>query len=738
MEKTTADILWVTISAALVFIMQPGFMCLESGITRSKNSINVAIKNITDFGVSVVLFWLVGFGLMFGASSGGWFGRDLFAVPIGKGDAWLSTFFVFEAMFCCTATTIVSGAAAERMRFVGYIVVTMILSSLIYPVFGHWAWGGAFDPKNIGWLQKLGFVDFAGSTVVHSVGGWTALAVVLVLGPRIGRFGDDNLVRRITANNLPISILGVMLLWFGWFGFNGGSTLSMSKEVAGVIANTMLSGAAGGMTCLAIGMVLRKFADVTLLINGSLAGLVAITAPCHAVGVFDALVIGAVGGLAALLVERLLEWLRIDDAVGAIPVHLGGGVWGTLAVALFGDPAVLGTKLSFWGQLEAQLLGIVAACALAFGVMYVLLRLLNRLLPLRVSAEDEHVGLNISEHQATTELYDFFRVMEIQKKTGDLTVRVPVEEFTVVGQISQRYNEVMDALQQAVARAETIVRTAKDGIITFTRQEYTIVSLNPAAVAVFGYPETEVQRLPLTSLLDHDGHKPNLADLSGTGYHELNGRRKDGTTFPLEVAISELSEGGEHLYSGVVRDITLRKKAEEQLKAAKAELERLVITDELTGLANRRHVDEAIEHEIQRAQRYGRPFSVALIDLDEFKLVNDYLGHGVGDIVLQLVGKRLSAIGRETDLLARYGGDEFVALLPETDGEGAREMARRFAEAVRALRRDEGAIDFDVTASIGVATFGGELRSRAALLAAADRAMYAAKRQRGDGVASAD
>ena len=214
MEKPLLDIVWVVVCAVLVFVMQAGFMCLESGLTRSKNSINVAIKNITDFGISVTLYWAFGFALMFGTSCVGVFGTSHFLVPVADGGVWLAAFFLFEVMFCGTSTTIVSGAVAERMRFGAYIVVASLLSGLIYPVFGHWAWGGAYNGA-AGWLSRMGFVDFAGSTVVHSVGGWVSLAAVVVIGPREGRFPPKGPARRVPAHDLPVAILGVLLLWLG-------------------------------------------------------------------------------------------------------------------------------------------------------------------------------------------------------------------------------------------------------------------------------------------------------------------------------------------------------------------------------------------------------------------------------------------------------------------------------------------------------------------------------------------
>ncbi len=457
MDKLLIDIFWVLICAGLVFLMQAGFTCLESGLTRSKNSINVAIKNITDFGISTILFWAFGFALMFGTSHGAWIGSTGFFLPLDEG-TWPTAFFLFELMFCATAVTIVSGATAERLRFRSYIVISIILSGLIYPTFGHWVWNGSQNGISSGWLGMLGFVDFAGSTVVHSVGGWVALAALLVIGPREGRFPKVGVHKKIHGSNLPLSVLGVLLLWIGWFGFNGGSTLAMNDQVAGIVTNTFLAGASGSMSTLTIGWMLRRRADVELLIFGSIAGLVAITAPAHAVNAIWALVIGGIGGIVMLGVEYLLEHFHIDDAVGAIPVHLGAGIWGTLAVAIFGETELLNTGLNRWTQLLTQVIGIGVCFLWVFGTSYISFRVINRFLPLRVTPEDEYIGLNVSEHGATTELLDMFRAMDDQARTGDMNLRVPVEPFTEVGQIAARYNWVMDALQKTTAKTEASLK----------------------------------------------------------------------------------------------------------------------------------------------------------------------------------------------------------------------------------------------------------------------------------------
>ena len=384
--------------AALVFVMQAGFLCLESGLTRRKNSINVAVKNLADFCLTTVVFWLFAFGLMFGASWHGWIGASEFSLDFLNIDPFYGSFFIFQAMFCGAAVTIMSGAAAERMKFSSYLIATFVVSAVIYPVVGHWSWAGLDTGDANGFLNSLGFVDFAGSTVVHSVGGWVSLALLLIIGPRLGRFGADGKPRHIRPSNLPLATLGTIFLFIGWIGFNGGSTLAFNNQVPLIVVNTIIAGSIGAISAGLLGYAVQQRLNVTQFMNGCLAGLVAITANCFAVTTPVAALIGLVGGMIAIGVEEYLEFMKIDDAVGAIPVHLGAGIWGTLAVGLYGDLEILGTGLTRIEQIGVQLLGIGVAAVWAFGLTYIILKLINSFHRLRVSAEHEDIGLNLTEH----------------------------------------------------------------------------------------------------------------------------------------------------------------------------------------------------------------------------------------------------------------------------------------------------------------------------------------------------
>jgi Amt family ammonium transporter len=471
MEKSAADLLWIIVSSCLVFFMQAGFAFVESGFTRTKNSINVAIKNLTDLGISFIVYWSVGFALMFGATRSGLFGASHFFSSLDT--QWLSVFFLFQAMFCSTSATIVSGAVAERMRFSMYIIATFILSSIIYPVTGHWSWGGALSGNASGWLAKMGFVDFAGSTVVHSVGGWVALAAILIIGSRTGRFEKGKPPQKINGSDIPAAVVGVVILWFGWYGFNGGSTLEFNDQVADIIINTSLAAAAGMIFTLFTGWIIHKTADVEFVTNGAIAGLVAITANCHAVTPGQSIIIGGIGGLIMLGCTELFILLRLDDAVGAIPVHLAAGIWGTLAVALFGDPDTLGTGLSMFTQLKVQFIGVFATGAWAFGVSFIIFSVINYFFPFRIDPQAEEQGLNIAEHGASTEIYDFYRILDTQAETGRFDLRVPVEPFTEIGQIARRYNNLLENIENhVVARSDylAILDNINDGLFLLDKE----------------------------------------------------------------------------------------------------------------------------------------------------------------------------------------------------------------------------------------------------------------------------
>ncbi|MEM7033539.1 MAG: ammonium transporter [Chloroflexota bacterium] len=397
------DIFWIIVAATMVMFMHGGFTLLGSGLIRQKNSVNVAIKNLVGFCFSIVLFWCFGFGLIFGQSAGGWIGITGFFgnMPLTP---WILTFFLFQAVFAGLTATIISIALAERVRFSGFLVIAFIITAIIYPVVAHWVWGGSLDESPSGWLAKIGFVDFAGATVVHSVSGWFALAAVLNVGPRIGRFGQDSI--SFEGWNLPLAAAGTIILWFGWIGFHGGSLFGVTSAIPSMVVNTVLAGMFGGLVALVLSALFLPKPDVQSVIKGILAGMVAVSAAAHGFTVPMAVFAGSIGSLLCFWAAYLLNIWKIDDVIGAFPVHGVAGVWGTLAVALIGNPEVWGTGLTRGEQFMVQLTGVGATFTWAFGLGYLGLWLLNQLIPLRVTAREEMIGLNVAEHGSITELQE--------------------------------------------------------------------------------------------------------------------------------------------------------------------------------------------------------------------------------------------------------------------------------------------------------------------------------------------
>ena len=400
------NIVWTCIAAFLVFFMQAGFAMVEAGFTRAKNAVNILMKNLMDFSVGTIAFFLIGFGLMFGKSNG-LFGTTLFGMSsVEPGADWNWTFLIFQTVFAATAATIVSGAMAERTKFIGYLAYSFFITLFIYPIFGSWAWGGLLDGG--GWLENLGFLDFAGSTVVHSIGGWLALAGAIMLGPRLGKYGPDGKPKAILGHNIPLAALGVFILWFGWFGFNAGSTTTGEGSIGYIAVTTNLAAATGAIVAMIISWIIMKKPDASMALNGALAGLVSITAPCDAVSPVGAIMIGAVGGsLVVLSVLFIDNILKIDDPVGAVSVHGVCGLWGTLSVGLFNMDSGL-----FYGgglkQLGVQALGAGAAFFWAFGLGLALFYGIKKTIGLRVTTEEELKGLDIGEHGM--EAYSGFQI----------------------------------------------------------------------------------------------------------------------------------------------------------------------------------------------------------------------------------------------------------------------------------------------------------------------------------------
>lgn len=446
------DTFWVLVAAVLVFFMNLGFASLEAGMARSKNTVNILSKNFIVFAVSSLGFMLLGWGLMFGGDNGFIGTEHLFILGSSDVSFYNDTLtsnvpfwgkFFFQLVFCGTAATIVSGAVAERIKYVSFILFSFVLTLIIYPIVGHWVWGG-------GWLSDLGFLDFAGDTVVHSLGGWAALAGALVLGPRIGKYGKDGKPKAIPGHNMSLAVIGLFVLWLGWFGFNPGSTMSFQNpsDVMHILMTTNTSAIMAVLTSTITSWIFIGKPDLGMTINGCLAGLVAITGGCAYISIVDSLIIGAVAGVLVVFLVLFFDRIHVDDPVGATSVHLGCGVFGTICVGLFAQEGV--TTLSAvnglfygggWGLLGIQLVGILSVGAFVFVSTYIFWWILKKTVGIRVSGEEEIAGLDIGEH-GNFAYPDFVQAVEnidydLEEKQSEKLDDMPVLETSPVQERTQ-------------------------------------------------------------------------------------------------------------------------------------------------------------------------------------------------------------------------------------------------------------------------------------------------------------
>lgn len=455
---SATDVIWVLVSAVLVFFMQAGFALCEAGLTRAKNTGNILMKNMMDFCIGVPCFWLIGFGIMFTGSGpfiGGFDPLIRGSYDFGTLPTWC--YAIFQTVFCATAATIVSGSMAERTNFKAYCIYSAAISLVVYPISGHWIWGG-------GWLSQLGFHDFAGSTCVHMVGGLVACLGAALLGPRIGKYGKDGKPRAIPGHNLTAMALGVFILWFCWFGFNGGSTVAMSSdadmELASLVMfNTNLAAATATVAAMILTWIRYGKPDVSMAFNAALAGLVAVTAPCDCISPEGAFFIGLVAGILVVFsVEFFDKVARIDDPVGAVSVHMVNGIWGTIAVGLFSTGGNgVGAGLFYGGgfdQLLTQLLGVVSVAAYVLVIMLIIFKLINATVGLRVPAKVEIDGLDIHEHGLAS-AYSGFAISDV---TG---LDMEANENTDLGESS--YDKASEG-QKAAAVKVSARKTIVDGV----------------------------------------------------------------------------------------------------------------------------------------------------------------------------------------------------------------------------------------------------------------------------------
>lgn len=423
--QSNLNFVWTMTAAFLVFFMQAGFAMVEAGFTRAKNACNILMKNLMDFGMGTIAYFFIGFGLMFGVSNSGFIGTTGFMLSdfALSGDPWVYAFFMFQVVFAATAATIVSGAVAERMKFSSYLIFSALVTAIVYPIFGGWAWGSLY--KGAGWLEGLGFIDFAGSTVVHSIGGWAALAGAVVVGPRIGKYKNGK-PQAIPGHSIPLAILGMFILFFGWFGFNPGSTTVGDSSIALIAVTTALAGAAGSVSTIYYTWMRFGKPDVGMTVNGTLAGLVGITAGCANVSPLSAIIIGLLAGV--LVTESVLffDKIGVDDPVGAVSVHGVCGAFGTLAAGIFNAE---GFSLAVVG---VQALGVISAFAWGFGSSFMLFKTIDLVMGIRITEEEELTGCDYSEHGLSAYPEFMFPAVETGSSHGGNAkpgVKIPAGEL---------------------------------------------------------------------------------------------------------------------------------------------------------------------------------------------------------------------------------------------------------------------------------------------------------------------
>lgn len=725
--------MWLVAATVLVLSMQAGFLLLEAGRVRSKNAVNVAQKNLSDLIICWCGFSVIGMTLMYGIES------PLFADDLNNQSILQ---FLFQLGLCGAAATLVAGAVSERMSFKAYLMVALITSTVIYPVVGWCVWGSTFNSERFSPLAAIGFQDFAGATVVHSVGAWIALAACLHIGPRIGRFNDDGSVNRIRGHSEVFSLLGTLVLLFGWFGFNAGSLSMTDDRFAQTILNTATAGCFGGLAGMLVGLRFDKgvFNPVRCS-NGLLAGLVAITGGVYYASTLQSLVIGAIGGAVAVFCSHYFthKW-KLDDSVDVFAVHGVPGIFGTLAVAalLPGQLLVAGSRIL---QLLVQSVGVVVVAAISFAVTWVFLNQLKRSMPLRVSAEDESLGLNHTVHGVSLN-GERLKQMIDEKIDGDNNVSVYSQIIVDEGDESTELAESMNKLLLVHEQARVQILTEQQRFEQF------------AVIASDFWWETD-EKLDLNFMTESysSGVTSAPSNLKGLALldvfkcdpvEEKKCRLAIADRNPLNRVVGELDLGGDSSvriiefnampyfdsaggfqgYRGTATDITER-------QASKERDIFLSNHDELTGLRNRRAFGSALSVEMVPVDGVINALAVAAIDLDGFKAVNDNYGHDIGDLLLQEFSERVVSELRPGDDLFRMGGDEFIILLRNLDDKNVVDEACRWCEKLKDIATEPfelNSIVIEIGTSIGLSFFPADTDSSDDLLRMADLALYEAKR----------
>ena len=738
--KQNLDFVWMLIAAALVLMMQAGFLLLEAGMVRSKNSINVAQKNLLDMAFAGAAFALIGFMISFGPSAASW-------LPVGFASnfaflsdltPWQTGFFVFQVMFCATAATIVSGAVAERMRLPAYIIATVFLSLIVYPVFVHWAWGNALFDNSTAFLARAGFVDFAGSTVVHATGGWISLAACLVLGARLGRFDGAGRPVRITGHSPVLTTCGALILFVGWIGFNGGSTVAATPATAHIIANTVLAACTGGC----IGFFMAWWSDGVIFpekpVSGMLGGLVAVTAGCMVLDAEGALLVGLIGGAIAVWGNDFVERrLRLDDAVGAIGVHAFAGVAGTLALAFLApvDNLPLGGRLD---QFLVQAEGVAVNFAWSFGLGYLFFLALGRFVSLRVTRQEEEIGLNETEHGTRLGVGHVEQALgALVAGNADLTMRLSTAPGDESETLTALFNRLMDNIEaeesarrdaaERVRDAEEEERLSAIANATFEAiwilRDGRIIDGNRRIEDLFGAPLSHLKGQFVLDLVAPEYRQSVMQAmrLAVVDPYEVEILSAAGERVPVQMRGREIAYRGGVARVGCLVDLRERKAAERRIR-------HLALHDPLTGLPNRALFNERLEMMASRADSVVAPGAVLLIDLDRFKDINDVHGHPAGDAVIRAAAERLSALVGPQDTVARLGGDEFAIIAPGLAfANQAGDLAFRIVTQLGLPIDIGGGTLVRSGASVGVALCPRDGNTSDKLVSRADTALYNAK-----------
>lgn len=726
---SAVESIWLLLASFLVLLMQAGFLLLEGGRVRAKNSINVAQKNVADLMIAWVAFFLFGFTIMYSIP-----------MPV-RGEGMPSPLhFLFQLGFCATAASIVSGGVAERLRFVPYLVLASVIGGLLYPFVGRLVWGNNFVESAVTWLADLGFVDFAGGTVVHSLGAWAALVAILMIGPRIDRFDEQGNVVPLPSNSSIMALQGALLLCFGWIGFNAGSISPSDPLMAEIITNTFSTAAFGAAGGAIIGAYLdRGLFHPSRTINGLLGGLVTSTAAIHVMHAYEAMFVGFLGGMLATWAGHylLVRW-KFDDPVEVVATHGIAGTFGTLLFAFLAPVEMLAGQSRIL-QFGIQLVGVLSVFVITCTTIYITLTLTKKFTALRVTAEEELLGLNFTEHGESTggdRLHKALHDKLSSDRQSNLTIDISSDDehadiAVTVNKLIERQEEARCIIAESEQKFQQFATTASDwlweadaagkiGFLNIVTEEFRSLDYdnwkNQSLTDVITFSGSRAQTLrecwagrmafgPLEAEINNHVVDTIHIEIRGTPYYNSNNEFIG--------------------YRGAMTDTTKRKVAENRSVF-------LSLHDELTGLQNRRALNEALASILEQAKARLGKVAIVCVDLDGFKAVNDSYGHSAGDSLLRSVSRRLEKVIGSSGTIYRVGGDEFILVLKNLSTDIS--VAKTNQIAADALKQLSEPFplethDVQIGGSLGVAMFPDHAFDAVDLLRRADLSMYAAKYQ---------